>query len=91
MSKTSNLNVRVDAEIKKQAEQICVELGTSMSNAVNMFLRGMVRYHGFPFDLRLETPNAETIEAFAEGDKMLKDSKTKRFSSVEELFEELNS
>lgn len=91
MAKTSNLNIRVDDEIKKQAEQVCTQLGTSMSNAVNMFLCGMVRHNGFPFDLKLEIPNNETIESFIEGDKMLKDPNTKRFSSVEKLFEELNS
>lgn len=91
MAKTSNLNIRVDEAIKKQAEQICMELGTSMSNAINMFLCSMVRYHGFPFELRLDIPNNETREAFEEGEMLLRNPNVQRFSSVEELFEELNS
>ena len=53
MAKTANLNIRVDDEVKIQAERICTELGTSMSNAINMFLCSMVRSNGFPFELRL--------------------------------------
>lgn len=91
MAEIFNLKVCVDDEIKKEAEQICAELGTSMSNVINMFLYGMVRYRAFPFDLKLEIPNDETIEAFIEGDTMLNDPNTKKFSNVEELFEELNN
>ena len=86
MPKTSNLNIRADDTIKKQAEQICMELGTTMSNAINMFLCSMVRYRGFPFDLRLDVPNVETIETFTEGDRMLNDPNGKKFTSIEALF-----
>lgn len=37
MAKTTNLNIRVDIELKKQAEQIYSELGLSMSAALNIF------------------------------------------------------
>lgn len=35
-------------------------------------------------------PNKETVEAFAEGESLLSDPLAKRFSSVDDLFEELN-
>ncbi len=38
-----------------------------------------------------EIPNKETLEAMEEADRMLTDPRTKRFGSVDELFEELNS
>ncbi len=38
-----------------------------------------------------EMPNKETLEAMEEADRMLTDPRTKRFGSVDELFEELNS
>ncbi len=40
---TSNLNVRTDTTIKKQAETIFTELGMNMTTAVNLFLRATVR------------------------------------------------
>lgn len=38
-----------------------------------------------------EIPNEETLAAMDEADRMLADPSTRRFSSVDELFEELNS
>ena len=36
---TTNLNIRIDADLKKQAEQIFNELGLNMSTALTVFLR----------------------------------------------------
>ena len=38
-----------------------------------------------------EIPNKETIEAIEEAERMLNDPNTRKFASVDELFEELNS
>ena len=51
--KTTNLNVRVDEDLKRKAEHIFNELGMNLSTAMNLFLRCAVRYGGIPFDLRL--------------------------------------
>lgn len=84
------LNIKIDPQIQRQAQQIFDELGLDMSTAVNIFLRQSIRKNGLPFDVSLDAPNAETLQAFAEGDRMLRDPATKRFSSVEALFEDLN-
>ncbi len=63
MGKTTNLNIRVDEELKRDAEAIFHELGLSMSSAINIFLRHCVRYGGIPFELRIDNPNAETLAA----------------------------
>ena len=42
MKRTSNVFVRVEPEVKEQAEKILGELGIPMSNAVGMFLRQVV-------------------------------------------------
>jgi len=34
---TTNLNIRIDADLKKQAEQIFNELGINMSTALTVF------------------------------------------------------
>lgn len=66
MSNT-NLNVRIDKDIKKAAEEVYAELGFNMSTAINMFLRASIRKGGIPFDLTLDVPNKETLEAIEEG------------------------
>ncbi len=42
MARTSNVFVRVEPEIKEQAEQVLNQLGIPMSNAVGMFLGQVV-------------------------------------------------
>jgi DNA-damage-inducible protein J len=89
MAGTTNINVRVDKEIKRKAEAIFSELGLNMSTAMNMFLRYSVRYGGIPFDLRLDTPNEETRAAIDDVNNNRNMSKT--FDSVEALMEDLNA
>ena len=49
---TVNLNIRVDEELKKQAETLFSELGLNMSSAITVFLRSSVDYQGIPFEIR---------------------------------------
>ena len=46
---TTNLNIRIDKNIKYQAEEIFNELGLNMTTAINLFLRTTIREHGIPF------------------------------------------
>lgn len=90
MTNTST-NIRMDAEVKRQAQQLFAELGMDMTTAVNIFLRQAIRTHSIPFVITTDAPNAVTVAAIEESEKLLRDPKAKRFSSVEELFEELES
>ena len=53
MSNTS-MNIRMDNDIKKQAQQLFAQLGLDMTTAVNMFLRQSIRQQGIPFALQLD-------------------------------------
>jgi len=86
---TTNLNIRIDADLKKQAEEIFNELGLNMSTALTVFLRQTVRSNGIPFEMRLDTPNAETLAAIE--DVKLRRNLSGSFSSVKELMEDLNA
>lgn len=89
MSNTTNLNIRVDEDLKRRAEAIFSELGLNMSTAMNIFLRYSVRYGGIPFELRIENPNAETLTAIDDVNNNRNLSKT--FDSVKELMDDLNA
>ena len=65
--KTTNLNVRVDEELKRKAEYIFNELGMNLSTAMNLFLRCAVRYGGIPFDLRI-TSKLRSIDDMSEAE-----------------------
>ncbi len=89
MANTTNLNIRVDEDLKRQAEAIFAELGINMSTAMNMFLRYSVRYGGIPFELRLEKPNTETLAAIDDVNNNRNMSKT--FDNVSDLLDDLNA
>lgn len=86
---TTNLNIRIDKNIKDQAEEIFNELGLNMTTAVNMFLRTVIREQGIPFELKLDVPNETTVAAIEEGRKMMSDSSAPRYSSMDALKEAL--
>lgn len=82
---TTKLNIRIDKFTKEQAEKIFNQLGLNMTTSINMFLIATIRENGIPFELKLDTPNKETIEAIEEGRKMLKDPNTPKYSNMEDL------
>jgi DNA-damage-inducible protein J len=65
------------------------ELGLNMSTALTVFLRQTVRRNGIPFEMRLETPNAETLAAME--DVRLRRNMRGPFNSVKELMEDLDA
>lgn len=52
--KTETLNIRIDAEVKDQAEKIFSALGIPTSTAITMFLKSAIRCQGFPCDLSVD-------------------------------------
>lgn len=57
MARTSNIYVRVEPDIKVQAEAILEKLGIPMSSAVSIFLRQVVLQNGLPFDVKIPSRN----------------------------------
>ena len=87
---TSNMNIRMDKEVKEQAQRIFAELGMDMTTAVNVFLRQAIRYNGFPFDVRFEVPNEETRKAIEEVQRLKADPHKKTYNSFSEILGELD-
>jgi len=89
MSKTTNVSIRIDEELKQKSETIFSELGLTMSTALTLFLRSTIRYGGIPFELRIEKLNATTISAMDDVNHNRNMSKT--FDTIESLIEDLNA
>ena len=87
----TNINIRMDSDLKKQFDILCSELGLTMTTAFNVFARTMVRQQRIPFDVALDIPNATTIAAMREAEKMIADPNAKRYSSFTELLEEVQN
>ena len=86
---TTNINVRVDEKLKKDADELFSDLGLSMSTAITMFLKSAVNNDGIPFEIKRKEPNAET--GFAVGEVLKKKNLTGPFDSVDALMEDLNA
>lgn len=87
---TTNLNIRIDEDIKKQAEEIFTALGLSTSAAFNIFAKTVVRERRIPFELTLNTPNAETLAAIKEVEEMKKNPALgKSYNSAAEMLDDI--
>lgn len=64
ISKTANVNVRIQENIKKQAEQILETIGISRATAIDMFYRQTILNNGIPFALKIpkQLPIRESID-----------------------------
>ena len=89
MATTTNFSVPMDSDIKKQCEALYGELGMNLPTAIHVFLRQSLRAGGFPFEVKLEQPNKETIAALLEAERISRDPSVKRYSDVEEALGEL--
>lgn len=88
-STTTTFSVRMDKDIKSQCETMYGELGINLTTAINVFLRQSLRAGGFPFDVRLDKPNQETIVAMTEANSLAHNPNIKKYSDVEEALAEL--
>ena len=86
---TTNVTIRLDADLKAQAEELFAELGMNLTTAFNVFVRQSLRQGGLPFEIKLEKPNKETIAAMLEAERIAKDPNVKHYSDVEEALREL--
>ena len=90
MSTTTNVSIRMDLDLKKQAEALFSDLGLNMTAAMTMFLRQAVRNQGIPFEIS-RVPNAETVAAMLEADRIAHDPNVKGYTDLDELFRDLKS
>lgn len=89
MSETTNFSVRMDKEVKQKSEALFQDLGMNLTTAINVFLRQAVRTGGFPFEIKVDQPNQETLLALLEAERIAEDPSTYGYTNVEEALEEL--
>ena len=87
---TVNMSIRMDTELKRQAEAMLSEMGLNMTTAMNIFLKQVVRQGKIPFEISLNQPNAETLEAMEEVEAMKKNPFLgKTYTNVDDMMREL--
>ena len=92
MTKTANLNIRIDPQTKKGAEQLYAIFGITLSDAITIFLRQSLLEGGLPFEMKQPRYNAETEAAMQETRDIINGKvKAKSYTSAKELAEELKA
>lgn len=86
---TTNVSIRMDTELKAQADELFAELGINLSTAFNIFVRQSLREGGIPFEIRTDRPNKETIAAMLEAENIAKDPNVKGYTDLDEMFADL--
>lgn len=87
---STNINIRMDSDLKKQFEAFCSDMGMSMTTAFNIFAKKAVREYRIPFEISGEAPNAETVEAINEVKRMKADKTIgKTYTDVDEMMKDL--
>lgn len=91
-TKTKSLQVRIDGDLKDEADELFNQLGTTTNEAIKIFLKTAVRNKGIPFPISLEAPNAETQKAIQEAYEIIDEKiQTTTYVSVEDLMKDLKS
>ena len=86
---STNINIRMDSDLKMQFEAFCADMGMTMTAAINIFAKKAVREYRIPFEIGGEVPNAVTRKAIEDAENGIGMSRS--FSSVKDLMEDLNA
>lgn len=81
------VNFRIDETTKMQMEQVCSELGLTMSTALNIFVKKVIREKRIPFDVSIDPFYSESnMKAIKESIEQLEEGKVVA-KTIEELKE----
>jgi DNA-damage-inducible protein J len=83
------LNVRVDANDKKNFEQFCDNVGMNVSTAINMFIKAVLREQKLPFEVKSNTIDKIVFEKLKEAELEMKNT-TKRYT-IDEVIDSMNN
>lgn len=61
-SKTSAINIQIDTNVKKEATLVLTDLGLSMSSAINLFLKQVIKKNGLPFEVTNVVENKKILD-----------------------------
>ena len=77
--------IYISDDILKQAESVFLELGLTVADAVNIFLRQCIFQRGLPFSVKLPQYSDEVLDAMKEAREISSDPNTKAYSSMADL------
>ena len=87
---TATLQIRIDSDLKQETEATLKSMGLSMSTAIHLFCRQVVNHGRIPFDI-IAAPKLNEETRRAMDDTLAGKNLSRKFSSVDEMWEDLNA
>ena len=85
----TNVNIRMDSDLKTQFEAFCTDMGMTMTTAFTVFAKKAVREYRIPFEIGAEVPNAVTRKAIEDAKNGIGSAACLLYTS--QLMEDLNA
>jgi len=86
----ANLTISMSAADKAAISSFCDATGLTISSLFNVFTKAVLRERRVPFEIMMpEVPNAETIAAMEEGERIARDPNVKGYTNLDELWKDL--
>ena len=86
----TKVTIRMDEELKKQAEQLFDEFGMNMTTAFTVFAKTVVREKRIPFEIGVSSINSDMLEAMKETEEIISNPmKAKGYTDVHQMFQEI--
>ncbi len=86
---TSNYTIRLDTELRREAEALRSDLGMSLATAFQIFLKQAIQEQGLPFPVKKKQPNKVTLAAMKEAMEIAESPDAKTYSSASEMMKDI--
>lgn len=83
--------IRIDEQVKKEANELFGLLGLDMSSAVNMFLNQCILRGGIPFSIEVPNYSTKVLDAMNEARQISKNPKVIGYTTMKDLKEALEA
>lgn len=79
------IQIHIDPDVKKQANDLFNRLGLDMSSAVNIFLHQCILRGGLPFSVEMPQFNQKTLDAMEEAKRISQNPNIEGYKTMDEL------
>ncbi len=87
MTRTDNINIRVEPKLKKEVEETLNDLGMNITDAVTIFFKQIIMTESIPFMIKKPRLNAETIKVIEDAEKGI--NLSKGYTDLDEMWKDL--
>ena len=86
----TNMTISLDNDTKERFMHFCEDVGLSASSVINVYIKTVIRENRIPFIIEgTKIPNAETIAAMEEGDRIARDPNLPSYTDLGKMWKDL--